>query len=163
MSRRFSGTNRVAGGFLGNLGERHISGGTGADESREGRLLMRRADFTLGAKSGQFNTKDRMNIVCLARSTSQRSTTFVDQLATSACLSLLISMAIRRSTLRNGRSADSWWLVGNQKLHHYSRARKLDKILSRSSPRDARSKAPQTRRTLKSTGSPDLTSIFRRL
>jgi hypothetical protein len=47
MRRRFSGMNQVADGFLGDRGG---SGETRADERREGRSLMRRADSTLGAK-----------------------------------------------------------------------------------------------------------------
>src|SRR5258707_5283224 len=103
MWRRFSGMNRVAGGFLGDLGvDRSLErpGPTrvaSEDHLRDGQILR-------WARRGvnSILVKDRMNIVCLVRSTSQRSTTFVDQLATSACLSLLISMALtRRSTHRN--------------------------------------------------------------
>jgi hypothetical protein len=57
-----------------------------------------------------------MNIVCLVRSTSQRSTTLVDQLAISTCLSLLISIAITGASHSSkpelGVLWHSWWLVG---------------------------------------------------
>jgi len=113
MRRRFSGMNQVAGGFLGDLGvDRFLErpGPTSVareDHLRDGQILrwaLREVNSIL--------VKDRMNIVCLVRSTSQRSTTFVDQLATSACLSLLISMALtRRSTHRN-RNRESCSIPG---------------------------------------------------
>ena len=111
MRHRFNGMNQVAGGFLGDLGSIDFWRDQGRRESR-GKITYATGKFYTGRLEGSINTKDRMNIVCLVRSTSQRSTTFVDQLATSACLSLLISMAItRRSTHRN-RNRESCGIPG---------------------------------------------------
>jgi len=126
MRRRFSGMNQVAGGFLGDLGvDRFLERPGPTSVAREDHLCDGQILRWALRAVNSILVKDRMNIVCLVRSTSQRSTTFVDQLATSACLSLLISMALtRRSTHRN-RNRESCGIPGG-----WSAIRKLALVLT---------------------------------
>src|SRR5258705_7339857 len=70
MRRRFSGMNQVAGGFLGDLGvDRFLERPGPTSVAREDHICDGRI-LRWPLRGGQFNAcSDRMNIVCLVRTT----------------------------------------------------------------------------------------------